>query len=99
MPFDEVVIKEMPKLLRGRAPGQLSRIFANELVRLGLDAKWIHIAESEFAAVQQALSLSLAGDVIVCPLHTEQAAVLKWFQCLTDASWSAGSSFPDTVPS
>lgn len=99
LPFDEVVIKEMPRLFRGRAPGDVPRVFVQELARLGLSAQSIHIAESEFTAVRQAMSLALAGDLIVCPLHTEQAAVLSWFQVLIDAAWSARSPFPHTVPS
>ena len=99
MPFDEVVIKEMPKLLRGRALGDLPRVFASELARLGLTLERIHIAESELAAVHRAVALSSHGDLIVCPLHTEQVAVLSWFQRLTDASWSAGSPFPPTAQS
>ncbi len=99
MSFDEVVIKEMPKLLRGRARGRLPRVFASELSRLGLTPERIHIAKSELAAVHGAVALTSPGDLIVCPLHLEQAAVLSWFQRLTDASWSAGSPFPPTARS
>lgn len=99
MPFDEVVVKEMPGLLRGRPRGEMPKVFADELTQLGLSAEQSHIADSEFAAAQRALSLATVGDLVVCPLHAEQAVVLSWFQRLIDAHWRAGSPFPDSVRS
>jgi cyanophycin synthetase len=73
--FDRVIVKEMESLLRGRQPGQVPRLIADELLRLGLPAERLEMAPSELEAFRSALTWARPGDLLVCPVHAERAAV------------------------
>ena len=75
IPFDRVIIKEMPTMLRGRAEGDVPRVLADELVRLGMSSAQVEVAPSELAAIQAAVSWAQPGDVLVCPVHVQAAEV------------------------
>ncbi|MEP6991331.1 MAG: Mur ligase family protein [bacterium] len=74
--FDHVIIKDMPTLLRGRAPGDVPRVIAAELSRMGVPAARVEILEGELAAVRRAVESARDGDVLVLPVHVEQDGVL-----------------------
>ncbi len=74
--FDHVIIKDMPTLLRGRAPGDVPRVIAAELARLGVPGARVEIVEGELAAVRRAVESARDGDVLVLPVHADQQGVL-----------------------
>ena len=94
MPFDRVIVKEMPTLLRGRAPGELPRIFSDELVKVGLPKTQIEVVDGELAALRRAFAWARNGDLLVCPVHVEKAAVIAWLEQLRAAGWKAGDKLP-----
>lgn len=94
MPFDRVVIKEMLAMLRGRQPGEIPAVLADELARLGVPADRVEIAPSELEAVQRAIAWAEDGDLLVCPVHIDKKGVLGYLKQLTDAGWVAGMPLP-----
>jgi cyanophycin synthetase len=67
---DCVAIKELPLLLRGRAPGEVSALLEHGLLAAGLAAERIVAEPDEEAAARRLLEGAKPGDVIVLPVHT-----------------------------
>ena len=67
---DQVLIKELPQMLRGRAAGSVSALIEQALLQAGLPpGSWARVDDEE-AAAQQLLNWARPGDVVVLPLHT-----------------------------
>ena len=94
LPFDHVVIKELPTLLRGRTLTEVPRLFADELRIMGVSSDAISFAESDMAALRLALSRALPGDLVVAPTHVTRAAANAWLSRLVEAGWVAGTPLP-----
>lgn len=67
---DSVVIKELPRMLRGRAPGEVSALLVRALLAAGMDLQRIHVEPDEETAARRLLEAAKPGDVIVLPVHT-----------------------------
>lgn len=93
-PFDHVIIKELPTMLRGRPLGQVPRIFADELRQLGVADARVDVAPGEFDAITRAMAWAREGDVLVCPVHVEKGAVLELMSRLGAAGWQPGTPLP-----
>lgn len=91
---DLVIIKEMQRYLRGRAPGEVPRIIEAELRRVGAPAEAIAHAPSEMAAVHQALTWARPGDLLLLLSHAEREAVIALMRQLRDAGWAPGQPLP-----
>lgn len=76
-PPDRVVLKELPKNLRGRPPGEVTGLLADELRRLGAPENAIDFAPSELEGVKQALAWSKPGDVLLLLSHEDRQEVLE----------------------
>jgi len=87
---DRVVVKEMERYLRGRAPGEVPRLIADELVRRGLSRDAISRPGSELASVRAALAWARPGDLLVLAVHQDRAAVLQLLHRLRARRWRAG---------
>jgi cyanophycin synthetase len=74
---DRVVLKEMERYLRGRAPGEVSAIMADELARLGVPAESVSRPGSELDAVREALAWGRPGDLLVLTVHQDRGRVLE----------------------
>jgi cyanophycin synthetase len=74
---DRVIVKELPSMLRGRAPGEVPALFLDELRRLGAQEETLAEAPDEPAAVREALAWARPGDLLVLLVHTDRAAVLE----------------------
>ena len=72
---DRVVAKEMDAYLRGRDPGEVTGIIADELQRAGLPAAAIATSPGELPAVQEALDWARQGDLLILLLHQERNRV------------------------
>ena len=88
--FDRVIIKELPTKLGARTLDELPQIFVQELLRLGLAREQMEVGTGEMDAMRRALSWAADGDLLVCPIHVEKAAVLAWLRELADTGWTAG---------
>ena len=67
---DRVLIKELPQMLRGRAPGSVPALIQQALLQAGLPAEGLVQVADEEAAALQLLDWAQPGDVVVLPLHT-----------------------------
>jgi len=78
--IDHVFLKEMEAYRRGRAPGEIPGLMADEFRRLGLAEAAIEFADSEVAAVENALRWAREGDLLVLTVHSSRAEVLELLQ-------------------
>jgi len=67
---ERVVIKELPQMLRGRAPGEVPALIERALLAAGTAPERITTEPDEEAAAQALLDAAEPGDVIVLPVHT-----------------------------
>jgi cyanophycin synthetase len=91
---DHVVVKDMETYLRGRSPGEVPRLLADEFSRLGLPEEAISRAGPEIAGVRRALEWARPGDLLVLAVHEDRRAVLGLFDRLTASEWRAGDPLP-----
>ena len=87
---DRVVVKEMDAYLRGRAPGEVPALMADEFRRAGLPEQAISAPGTEMPAVREALGWARAGDLLVLTLHQDRARVEELFEALRSQDWRAG---------
>ncbi|MBA3495864.1 MAG: Mur ligase, partial [Gemmatimonadales bacterium] len=91
---DRVVLKDMEEYRRGRAPGEVPRIMAEELVRHGMPVEAVSQPGSEIDAVRDALTWAEAGDVLLLTVHQDRDLVLELLARLRAAGWRAGQPLP-----
>lgn len=84
---DAVIVRELPKYLRGRQPGEIPAIFRAELVRCGLADSAIADAADDVDAVARALDDARAGDTIALLVQVDAPGVTA---LLTARGWSVG---------
>ena len=87
---DRVVAKEMDAYLRGRAPGEVPALIADELRRAGLAEEAISTPGGEEAAVREALGWARPGDLLILTLHQDRRGALALLEALRDREWTAG---------
>ncbi|HVR99083.1 MAG TPA: Mur ligase family protein [Thermoanaerobaculia bacterium] len=81
---DRVVIKEIPTMLRGRAPGEIPALLEDELRRQGAPPGSLERAEDDLEAARQALAWARPGDLLVLLIHTQRDEVLDLLRRLRD---------------
>jgi UDP-N-acetylmuramyl tripeptide synthase len=92
---DRVVAKEMDAYLRGRAPGEVPGIIADEVRRAGLPEDAVSTSPGELVGVRDALEWARPGDLLVLALHQERGKVEE---LLRSGGWKAGSLSSTTDP-
>ena len=70
-----VYLRELPDYLRGRALGDVSKVFRQSFRRLGLADEKIEDAPSEVAAVERIVERATSGDFALVLVHLEHAAM------------------------
>lgn len=91
------IAKEMPRYLRGRAPGSLSALLRDELVRNGVAASAVMTARDDMDAVSAALRWAHPGDLLLLGVHDDRDAVLAFLDQLARTGWHAGIALPEPV--
>ena len=79
--FDYVIVKEHPRYLRGRAPGEVARLIGEGLEQGGLAAGRRETVLSEPEAVARAVAMMEDGDLVAI-VADDTAAVLAQLQPL-----------------
>lgn len=74
--IDLYIAKEMPKFLRGRAPGAISGVLLDALRAHGVREDNLTSAPDDLAAARVALDWARDGDLILLPTHDQRDAVL-----------------------
>lgn len=87
---DRVVVKELPKHLRGRQPGEVPAVLVAELRRLGLADEAIEVAADDQAATLAAMSWARPGDLLLLLTHSGRGGVLDFLAELASRGWRPG---------
>ena len=95
---DHVIVKEMERYLRGRAPGEVSGLLAAEFRRLGLPPDRVSAGRSETEAVREALAWARPGDLLVLAVHQDREEVVGLLERLRAVGWTAGDAVPEGPP-
>ncbi|HEU5040446.1 MAG TPA: Mur ligase family protein [Gemmatimonadales bacterium] len=95
---DQVVVKEMDRYLRGRVPGEVPAILADEFRRMGLGAAQVLPGGPELEAARVALAWARPGDLLVLALHQDRDEVMALIERLRSAGWTAGEPVEGAVP-
>jgi UDP-N-acetylmuramyl tripeptide synthase len=91
---DHVVVKDMEGYLRGRAPGEVPTLLADEFSRLGLPEESLSSPGAEISSVRRALEWARPGDLLVLAVHEDRRAVIDLFDQLSATDWQAGEPLP-----
>jgi UDP-N-acetylmuramyl tripeptide synthase len=91
---DHVIVKELVRYLRGRAPGEVPELICRELAAVGRDVRVSRI-DGETAAVRAALEWAAPNDVLVFPIHVERDRVTDLLAHLEETGWSTGDHVPE----
>jgi cyanophycin synthetase len=94
---DCVVVKEMPKYLRGRELGVVPGMIERELVVAGAPPEAIIHAESELSGVRAALEWARPGDLILLTAHEHRTEMLALIARLETMGWRPGEALPEDV--
>jgi UDP-N-acetylmuramyl tripeptide synthase len=87
---DRTVVKELPEMLRGRAPGEVPALLEEELRKLGAGEEILARANDELDGVRQALAWAKKGDLLLLLVHTQRDEVLALLERLRAGGWEAG---------
>jgi cyanophycin synthetase len=91
---DMVVVAELPHLLRGREPGELTTVISNELLRLGASEEGIIKTDTEYAAVLKSLGWARPGDFLALLVHEDRIKTMELLDRLYQLGWHAGDPLP-----
>ncbi len=67
---DRIVIKELPLMLRGRAPGEVPALLERALHAYGIAPDRLNFEPDELTAALGLVDAAESGDVVVLPVHT-----------------------------
>jgi UDP-N-acetylmuramyl tripeptide synthase len=85
--IDHVIVKEISKYLRGREPGEVPALIADELRRAGAPEEAIEVVDSELEAIRRALEWARAGDLLLLLLQ-EREEGLAYLQEVGTSGWN-----------
>lgn len=91
---DMTVVKELPRHLRGRQPGEITAICLDELSALSVPNENIMTADDELQSVHKALEWAMPGDLLVLLLHEDRKEALALLELLKAEHWQAGNPLP-----
>ena len=91
---DHVIVKEMEKYRRGRAPGEVPGLLAGELRRLGVPEANISSAPDDLGALRAALGWARPGDLLLLTIHVDQQAALGLLERIRREGWEPGHPLP-----
>lgn len=89
-----VVIAELPHMLRGRQVGELTKVMATELRRLGATNDNIIETDTEYSAVLKSLEWAQPGDFLALLIHVDRPQTMDLLARLEQSDWRAGEPLP-----
>lgn len=92
--IDLYIAKEMPKFLRGRAPGSISGVLLAALRELGVAEAQLASAPDDMSAVRHALAWARDGDLLLLAVHDQRDAILDFLERCATSGWTAGTKLP-----
>jgi cyanophycin synthetase len=93
---DRVVLKELPAMLRGRAPGEVPALMARALAEAGVAGERVATVADEVDAARALLAWARRGDTVVLPVHASASReeLSRLLDGLRDDGWQAGALLP-----
>ena len=88
---DRVVLKDMERYLRGRQPGEIPGLMADELARQGVSPEAVRLPGTELDAVRDALEWARPGDVLLLAVHQDRPLVMALLEHLRESGWRTGT--------
>ena len=85
--IDHVIVKEMPKYLRGRALGEVPALIVDELHHVGAPEEAVEVVDSELEAITRALEWARPGDLLLLLLQ-EREEGLAYLREVGTSGWS-----------
>lgn len=98
LPWDRVLLKDMPEARRGRAAGETTARLREGLVAAGAPTCAVGEVEGEAAAVREALAWARPGDLLVLTVHVDRPGTLALLARLAAEGWEAGRPLPVATP-
>jgi cyanophycin synthetase len=92
--IDFYIAKEMPRFLRGRAPGTISATLLGALRGLGVHDANVAAAVDDVSAVRRALEWAQPHDLLLLTVHDQRPAILALLDTLEQSQWRAGRAVP-----
>ena len=97
---DQIIIKELPSMLRGRVMGEVPALLRAALAAKQFPIEQLMSEASEVEAARRLLEWAKPGDLLIMPIHqqsarTELVSLLDQLQAM---NWRAGSPLPNTEP-
>jgi UDP-N-acetylmuramyl tripeptide synthase len=92
---DRIIVKELPTKLRGRKLGEVPALIEDELRALAVPEDVTARADTEIAAVRQALEWAEADDFLVLLLHADRQEALQLLKTMVERNWRPGDPLPD----
>ena len=92
--IDLYIAKEMPKFLRGRAPGAISGVLLTALRALGATNTSLASAPDDMTAVRAALHWARTGDLLLLTVHDQRDEVLSLLADLAANEWHPHTPLP-----
>ncbi len=92
--IDLYIAKEMPKFLRGRAPGSISGVLLTALRALGATNTSLASAPDDMTAVRAALRWARTGDLLLLTVHDQRDEVLSLLADLAANEWHPLTPLP-----
>ena len=93
--IDFFIAKEMPRFLRGRAPGSISAVLLDALGAVGVPQNQRVSARDDMHAVRLALEWAHPGNLLLLTVHDQREAVLALVDTLASHNWQAGNPLPE----
>ena len=97
---DQIIIKELPSMLRGRVMGEVPALLRAALAAKQFPIEQLMSEASEVEAARRLLEWAKPGDLLIMPIHqqsarTELVSLLDQLQAM---NWQAGLPLPNTEP-
>lgn len=89
-----VVVKDMEEYRRGRGPGEVPALLADEFLHLGVEDGAISRAGSDLEGVRLVLDRAREGDLLVLAVHQDRRALMGLLERLQTDGWRAGEPLP-----
>jgi len=91
-----IVLKDIEGFLRGRRPGEVPDVIADELARIGVPGDRVGRELREVDAARTLLAWMRDGDVLALPVHAASArdAVVALLDRLHSDDWRPGKALP-----
>jgi UDP-N-acetylmuramyl tripeptide synthase len=92
---ERVAVKELPRYLRGREPGEVPELIRSELRAAGAPDEIVSLHGDEVPAARALLEWSRPGDLLLFSSQSQRVEILELVYELEQLGWQPGSPLPE----